>query len=106
MRHVGLFCITFLVIMLFVLVAFMDGIMSALSMTVAYIVLTFLGILVLSKIITNTNVADAVVHRPITTSPLSKMILSSKVLRILIVINIGVFVSGYGLRKMHRSCHV
>lgn len=94
MRRIGLFCIAFLVMMLLVLLAFLSGMLSATGMAVAYIVLIFLGILVLSRIIKSTAVTDGVVRRPLTVSPFSKMILSPRFLGILIAISIGVFVYG------------
>jgi hypothetical protein len=94
MRRIGLFCIAFFVMMLLVLLAFLSGVLSAMGMAVAYIVLIFLGILVLSIIIKSTTFADGAVRRPLTASPLSKMILSPRVLGILIAISIGAFVYG------------
>ena len=91
MRRIGLFCIAFLLMMLVVLLAFISGVLSGMSMAIAYIVLILLGIVALSKIIKSATVADGVVRRPLTAPPFSKMISSSRVLGILIAISIGVF---------------
>lgn len=94
MRHVGLW-ISSVVMMLLVLLAFLSGALSVMTMATIYILLMLVGILVLSGIIKNTRFANSVDHRLFKVSSQSRMSLSSSVLRILIVISIGLL--GYGI---------
>ena len=95
MRHVGLFCVAFVAMMLLVLLAFLAGALSTMGMAVAYILLISLGILVLSRIIKSSTSNAGSVQRPLAGSSLSRMILSTRVLRILIVVSICTL--GYGI---------
>jgi hypothetical protein len=98
MRGVGLFCITFVVTIILVLLAFLIGVLSTTGMAVAYIFLIFIGILVVSRIIKSSRLEEGFVRKPLTASPLSKTFLSTRALKIVIALSIGTL--GYGVWSM------